>query len=333
MATTTLPQFIRTIDNQFTTTWYDIQAQAADNILLATPIWAMLKMKGCFKTQEGGDQITRTVKYKLPATKAVVKGSIFNQGEIENRTMARWTFRNLSSHVQRSLFTDRENRGKYRIVDYVADRLEDATNALKQQYEIDLLRAAVTDESGIELQGLNDLVPTVTNRATGTYGLIARPTAFTNDVPTAGNIWWTPKYRQLTANPEVNFLTDLKVFWNTVYNNQTAADVLITSKNLFEIYQEWGLDATQIVGSQRMLDLGFTTLKYNGSEMIWSENQTTDDVIFLNTNWVEVVYDPFMFFDMTPWQTIPGQVERICYILCTMNIVSKQLRRHGRLYT
>jgi hypothetical protein len=64
MAVTTLPQFVKTIDNAFTTTWYDIQAQdAADNITQATVVWAALKMRGCFKTQEGGTNIERTVKY------------------------------------------------------------------------------------------------------------------------------------------------------------------------------------------------------------------------------------------------------------------------------
>lgn len=333
MATTTLPTFTKTIDNAFTTTWYQIQAQAADNILNSTVIWAMLKMKGCFKPQSGGTNIERTVKYALPTTKAVVKGDILGAGEIENRTAAFWTFRNLSIHIQRSLFDDRANRGQFKIVDYVSDRLEDASDSLRQQYESDILRAAVTDESGKELQGLNDMIPTSANRATGTYGGINRPTTYASDLPTVGNIWWSPRYLQLTANPEVNLLSNMKVFYNTVSNNQEAADVIVTSKNLYELYQDFGLDQTQLLGNQRLLDLGFTSAKYNGSDIIWTSNMSVDDMLFLNTRWIDVVYDPGMYFEMTPWQTIPGQVERIAYIICTMNIVSKQLRRHGRLYT
>src|SRR5437870_6951563 len=125
----TLPTFTKAIDNAFTTTWYDIKGEAADNILLATVIWALLKMKGCFKTQMGGNLIERTVKYAVPTPIAVVKGDVLGQGELENRTAAFWTFRNVSQHVQRSLLDDTENRGEYRIIDYAADRLEDATEA------------------------------------------------------------------------------------------------------------------------------------------------------------------------------------------------------------
>jgi hypothetical protein len=108
---------------------------------------------------------------------------------------------------------------------------------------------------------------------------------------------------------------------------------------LYETYLEFGLDQTQIVGSQRLLDLGFKAAAYNGSDFLWTPNlfssgtTLVNDILFVNTRWVEVVYDPGMWFEMTPWQTIPGQVERIAYILSSMNIVSRQLRRHGRLYT
>lgn len=330
---TTLPSYTKTMDDAFMQTWYKIQKQAADNILLATNVTAWLRTKGCFKPQQGGNEIHRSVKYAVGPTKAVVKGDVLNTGETPSRTGARWTFRNLSSHVQRSFHDDRANRGEFQIVDYVADRLEDAMNGLKQQYEADFFRAHVTDESGKEIQGLFDLVPPAATRNTGTYGLIARPTTYASDVPTVGNTWWSPRYQQLQSNPEVNLLTDIKKFYNTVTNNQEAVDTMIGSKNLYELYMEWGLDQTQIVGSQSMLKLGFETCRYNGAEFFWTGYMTTDDILFLNTRHIEVVYDPYSFFEMLDWQWMPGQVERWAPILCTMNVISNQLRRHGRLYT
>jgi hypothetical protein len=131
----------------------------------------------------------------------VVKGDVLNSGETENRTAAFWPFRNLSVHIQRSLHDDRANRGRFKIVDYVADRLEDAGTSLRQQYESDILRPATTDESGKNIESLQDMIPQATDRATGTYGGINRPTTFASDLPTVGNIWWTPRYKQLSANP------------------------------------------------------------------------------------------------------------------------------------
>lgn len=336
MPTTTVPTFTKVMDNAFTTTWYEIQPDAADNIMNATPIWAWLKMKGCLKSQEGGTNVERTVKYALPVTKAVTKGDVLPQGVIENRTSAFWDLqdRNLSISIQRSLWEDRANRGKFRIISYVADRLEDATNGMKQDYESKLFSANVTDESGKEIRSLYDLVPPVATRNTGTWGGINRPTNFTSDVPDTGNIWWSPKYKQLTATPEVNLLSDMKSFYNTVGDQIEYPDAIVTSKNLFELYQEFGLDQTQIVGSQSMLSLGFKTANYNGADLIWSKNQLTDDMRFLNSNWIECVYDPMIYFMMTNWQDIPGQQERIAWIITTMTgTITRQPRRHGLLYT
>lgn len=209
---------------------------------------------------------------------------------------------------------------------------------LRQQYERDLLRAAVTDESGKEIQGLHDMIPPVASRATGTYGGIARPTTFSSDVATVGNTWWTPKYAQLTANPDVNLLSDMKHFKNTVENQQETVDGLLTTQTLYETYEEFGLDASQIVGNQKLLDLGFTTLKFKGADMFWSANVTSGDMMFLTSKFIRVVYDPMIWFAMGPWKEPHNQVERICHILCTMNIVPgpkarASLRYHGLLYT
>jgi hypothetical protein len=332
---TTLPtfDFRNAIDNLFTHTWYDVRSQAADNILESTVVWAWLKMKGCLKPQQGGDLIERTVRYAIGTTKAVSKGDVLNQGEIENRTAAFWTFRNLSSHLQRSFFDDRANRGKYRISDYVNNRLEDAMDALKQQYEADLFRAHTTDESGKNIQGLFDLLPPAATRNTGTYGKIARPTTYVSDVPTVGNTWWSPRYKQLTANLDVNLVKDMKEFYNTVTNNQEAIDGIITSKNVYETYTDYGLDQTQLLGNQKLLDLGFTTVKFMGADIIWTAQMTVDDLLFLNSRRLEVVYDPFSYFHMHEWQFITGTLEKIAYITCTKNVVCDQLRRHGRLYS
>src|SRR4051812_46643333 len=112
---TTLPTFSKTVDNAFTETWYDIKAEAIDNILLATPIWALLKYNGCFETQVGGTNVEETIKYAVgPTPLAVVKGDTLTSGEIESETAAFWTWRYLTTHIQRSQIQDQQNNGKYR---------------------------------------------------------------------------------------------------------------------------------------------------------------------------------------------------------------------------
>jgi len=332
-AASTLPTFSKTIDNAFTDTWYEIRAEAADNVLESTILWAWLKMKGCFQQQAGGDTIERTVWYNLGTTKDIGRGDVLPTGTQETHTAAFWDFRNTATNVQRDLLKDAANRGKFKIVDYVDRGIKVAMETMKQTYESKLLTAHVAAETGKSLQGLNDLVPPSGTRNTGTYGRIARPTTFTSDVPTVGNVFWTPRYKILTANPEINLVTDMDSFFNTVTNNQTPVDGLITTKTLYETYSAVGLDQIQILGDQKLLNLGFQTLKFRGADMMWTPNLTVQDILFLNSSKIEVVYDPMLWFAMTDWRDIPGQLERIAYIITRLNIVCDEPRRHGRLYT
>lgn len=340
---TTLPQWTRLLDNSFTETWYEIRPEAIDNILLATPVWAFLKEKGCFKTQEGSESITRTIKYAVGVTPAwVAKGDTLPMGVVETETMARWMFRNLASHVQRDAFTDRENAGKFRIKDYVMKRLTEARDTLVQTFETTVEQTEVTGETGKTWQGLNDIVPAYANATTGTYGQLARPSAYSQIAANNGvykptltqnNFWWGPAYKQMVAPFEVNLVTDMKILYNSIHNNQEPPNCLISDQATFELYEEFGVDKTQIVKDDAsvLLDLGFETLRFKGKPFFWSPNVVASTIEMLNTDYIDVIYDPGMWFDMTEWKPIPNQTDRLAHILCSGNIISDQLRRHGKL--
>lgn len=334
---TTLPQLSETLDNAFLHTWYQIRPQATDNILNGTPVMAWLKEKGCFKKQVGGRYITRTVFYDYPTPTAVVKGDSLGQGEMETETMGVWTWRYIATPIQRSLFDDQQNAGPDKIRDYVATKLQRARSGFSQKHESDFLGTTVTAETGKAMQGLNDIVPIVGDRASGTYGKIARPTTFASDLPTVGNTWWTPKYKQITGPIDVTLVSDMKTMFNTVQNNQEPADGLITDQTTYELYEEFGVDAAQIMmngTTKKILDLGFEALQFKGATMLWTPNATASNIMFLNSAYIDVVYDPNMWAAMTPWKDTSGgtTAERIAHILSAITAVSDQLRRHGRLY-
>ena len=330
----TLPSFTKTIDNYFTETWYEIKPGAIDNILLGTPIWAVLKHNGCFDTQVGGTNVEETIKYGVgPDAIPVVKGDTMGQGEIETETAAFWTWRYLSTHIQRSTFQDQQNNGKFRIKDYVKKRTTEAADALKQEYEKELFnvgRTTVTDESGKYLQSLNEMVPSFNNRATGTYGGIAR-----------SNTWWQSIYKAITTPPEINLLSDMKSLYNNIGLNQDYPDLIACTQNLFEIYEEFALDQVQIIKDETtyLADLGFEVLRFKGNPMVWTPNFSVgagntnkNSMLMVNTKWIKVMYDPTLWFDMSQWKDIPLQAERIAHILCTACLYTNQPRRHGRLY-
>ncbi len=353
---TTLPELTRTIDDAFTHTWYEIRREAIDNILDATPVWAALKGLGCFHTQVGGLFISETIRYGEATTKAVVKGSVFSQGEPQLKTMARWNWKYLTAHAQRSIIDDQQNNGKFRIKSLVTDRLEAAREALIQEFESLVLGAwsSTAETTDITVQGLNELVPpTYSDTGAGkgaadenTYGHIARPGAYAIDgmgnyVPTVTNTnpWWGPKYRLVTAPMAVNLISDMTTLYNSVANNRQPPKLIVCDQTMFETYEDFALDASQIIkdAGTRLADLGFDVLRFKGKPMVWTDamydsTNSKSHMKMLNTDFIKVIYDPQMWFDMTEWKYTALGGERIAHIMCALNIIGNQARRHGELY-
>lgn len=335
-----LPSLTRTLDDQFTETWQEIQTEAIDNILDASPITAMLRRMGVFTTQTGGDIITRTIRYGKKTAAAISEGDVLPQGVPKLKTQARWTWRYIASDIERSVIEDQQNAGKYRIISYVEDRLGAARDGLEEKLEDNFTSAIVTGETGNEMQSLHDLVPPVASRSTGTYGGIARPGAYTTQtngtaVPTTTNTnpWWGPKYLGASTDPEITLVDDMTVLFNTVSNNKQSPNMIVSDQSLFEKYEGFGQDATQIVkdAGAMAVDLGFTVQRFKGVPWIWTEDFTAEHMVMLNTSFIELVYDPQLWFEMTEWKPIALQGERIAHIFLALNLIGTQPRRHGRL--
>lgn len=340
--TTTLPVLTETIDNAFLHTWYEIRPEAIDNILLATPIWAALVQAGCMKPQVGGRLITRTLSYDYQAATSVQPGDTLPQGTKETETMAIWRWKRYASHIQRDAFTDQENNGESKIKDYVGERLKSARDGLEQKFESGIMTAFTAAETGIDPLGLNHILPPLASRTSGTFGGISRPSAYLaadasgieRPDPAGTNPWWGPVYLDgVLASVEVNLLTDLKKLHNGIGMNQSHPNLYILTQSLYEIYEEFALDISQIIkdDTSRLADLGFEVLRFKGKPLMWSPNATTNNAMALNTDFIEIVYDPQMWFDMTAFKPIPLQTDRIAHILCALQVISTQLRRHGRL--
>jgi hypothetical protein len=335
---TTLPSFTRTIDDAFVTTWYEIREEAIDNILSATVIWNALMGAGCFTPQVGSEIITRTIRYGEITPEQVAKGDVMTPGEPSLETMAIWYWKYLAANVQRSTFDDQKNNGPSKIKDYVGSRITAARDGLEQKFETDITAAwSATHEADKAIQGLNVMVPELANRSTGSYGGIARPTGYTTtgvEVPNAGNTWWGSKYLDgVDATKDVDLLDDMKQLYNALHNNQSPPNLIIMDIVEYEIYETYAIDISQIIKDEttRLADLGFEVLRFKGKPVIWAAGAVALNVLMVNTDWIEVVYDPQLWFDMTDWKPQAFEFDRAAQILCTCNPITTQPRRHGRL--
>ena len=322
----TLPTSTRAMDDYFIRNWYDVKAEATDNILESNVIYALLKEKKRFVQQRGGQFITRTVRYGEDTAENVQKGDTLPQGEPDLKTAAQWTWKYIAGKVQRNIFDDQQNSGPTKIIDYVADRLDAAREAVTKQMNTNMIRAFTETEVERAFQGLNHLVPPYVSRAAGTMGTISR-----------SNTWWQCKYKVFTAPMEVNLVSDMRNAYNTATNHQEPPNVIICSQTLFELYEDFGLEMAQIIKDEasKLVDLGFDVLRFKGKPMVWTsglEISTKEQMLMLNLDYIDVVYDPSMWFDMTNWKDIALEGTRIAHILSALNMLTVQPRRHIRLY-
>lgn len=333
-----LPSQTRLIDTMFTTTWYEIQAKATDNILDATPTMAALKTLGRLKTQMGGDRIFKTIRYNIHTANAVGDQGTLSMDDPDTETGAEWTWRNLEASIVRNIFEDTRNRGPAKIKSLVATKLASARDSHPQKIEARLHGAHVSAEGGEEIQSFNDMVPSVSEYTAGTYGKITRPSAFTTTngiaAPSGGNTFWGSKYRSATAPAAMNLVSDMVKMWNGVGENMENPDLILCDKTLFETYELAAVAKEQIVKqtTTRMADLGFEVMQFKGAMMVWSPNMTASTMKFMTSKYIELIYDPAMWFSMDDWKPVENQPKRVAHILSTCNLTASALRRFGLLY-
>jgi hypothetical protein len=326
------------LDDAVLETWYEIRPEAIDNILDATPVTAALRDKGRFVPQVGSKYIERTVKYGNQSTQNIEKGDTISSSVPDLETAAFWNFRWLATPVQGSLYDDCENAGKFKNQDYIMKRLQDARDSMAQQLESDIMDSAYrsadtfASEASKYIQGIPDIVTNSTyNDGDITYGGINR----------SDNSWWRINLKQWTSPREVNLLSDMRNLYNTCYAHQEPINFILTDQTTFELYEEFAEDKTQLVKDtgSRLADLGYEVLRYKGKPLLWSDNvgasynpTASSDMMMLNLNFIDFVYDPNCFFDMTDFKKIHNQLEREAQLVTRCNLVSSQLRRHGLLY-
>ena len=338
-----LPTLTQTLDDAFTTTWYKIRKEAIDNILGANVVTAALREKGCFTPQVGESRIERTIRYGTKTATNVQKGDTLTTGEDKIETAALWDWKYSSVHVQRSLQDDQKNSGSVgKIKSLVNMKIGAAKDALNDKIESTLM-AGIDTGGGTDLRAERD-PNSIMNFLPGgsSYGEAAEYYTGANaaevfgTIPFATNSWWRGQYEVGDSPAEVNLVENMKTLFNNCGKNKDYPDLIITNQLLFEQYENFALDMSQIIkGSGKMADLGFETLKFKGRDMIWSEDMPTINatssnfLLMLNTKYIEVIYDPNVWFDMTEWKYIYNQLERITHIVMAWQLICTQLRRQG----
>jgi hypothetical protein len=343
----------RTFDDDFVNTWYTIQKDAVDNILDATVFTLALKEYGVLKPQVGGTYgWTGTPRYGTKSTQRFQEGSTVTQEPKQLVTMAFLNWRYYCVDINRSLIDDSKNMGPNQIRSYIADRFEAARDALVQDFETMMFQWGAYYAAPLQPNGIYDITPP--NSAISTSGDGSSSDTYATGTSNGGisratNTWWRPwiaydDATQANANKiagptnepyALNLVADIEHMFNTIGANMEKPNFIITSQAIYEAYKEENRDKLQIVRTSfntKAADLGFDTVTWNGATFTWTNSITSNYVIFLNMNHLDLNYHPNVWYEMTPWKDAMNSFDRVAYIVCmTPGLATSQPRRHGMM--
>ena len=322
-------QFTQALDDLYTTTWQKRLPGVFDNVFTAAPFWFWLKDKGKLKPVRGGRFLETNLEYAQNSTvQWIAKGGTVAMNDFKFLTVAQYQWRYLVANILRFGIDEQQNSGDSRIIDWVNAKLNNTEESLTSTLETTLgagSGAATLPAPAID--GLQFLVPDFANIASASFNAGGiDPSVYT---------WWQNQAIDMTGlSFAVNGIAKMRHLLNLCMNNRRmdAPDIILSDMSSYEFYEDAVLPMLRI-NNNRLADAGFENQTFKRIPMVWSP-ALTGRMYFLNTRFIEFVYDPGYFFDMTEWKAIPNQVnDRAAQVELACSFMTNRRRVLGVLST
>ncbi len=317
-----------TVDDLYISIFQKAKAGLIDNFFdpKKSNTLSMLRAKGGFLPQKGGDFIKRDVEVaENDQIFYLEKGSEIDYVDYEFMEEVRYTWRYMAKPIVRFGIDDQQNRGESTLVDMIVAKIKNTMKSYDQL--VDSLVFADNGSSTTIPHGLQHLIaddPTASvsvgelNQSTYSYWRNYY-LDFTSTYGSTDNDWIN------------NGVTAMRTAINSVVGS--GIDLIITSQHIFELMQDDLLQYYQWTGnSPADLGLPTSTPSFQGIPVIWSKN-IGNRMYFLDLDTFNFVYDPAYFFEMSKWHDIPRQPgDRAAYIRLTANFICSARRANGVLF-
>lgn len=324
-----MPTLTETIDNLVTTTWRNRKRTAEENIYNGSPFYFAMRDRGRFEPVTGGRSLSEPVVFaKSDKTKFVDKGSKMSLADQEFLTEAIYDWRYLADSVVNFGVDDQKNSGKAALMSLITAKLDNAENSLIDMFETALAAdgTLIAGHDALPFHGLQQIIPD--DPTTGTFGGLNSA---------AGNeTWWRSQTKSATT---VSFTASGDQLMREIFNDcatnlrQDAPDLIVSGEAPYRYYED-SLTTIHTIQSSRLADAGFNATRFKGIEMVWSPAIADTRMYFLNTRFLKFKFDPRVNFDMTPFKSIPDQInDRVAQIVTAGNIVTGRRKVHGVIHT
>ena len=198
------------------------------------------------------------------------------------------------------------NQGEHQVINWLNAR---KNNALKTAREV-METALYTRQTGKAINSLLDVCSD-----SGTFGGISKTTY----------AWWDAWYSDSCGALSHALMGEVDL--ETTHGGESI-DVIITSSDQFAAYEalvygKYGIRQLKVG------DIFFRALQFRGNPVIWSESCADDEMYFLNTNKLKIVYMKKRAFMMPKFQRISGQLGEEAPIIFKGNLVCSACRNQG----
>ena len=297
-------QLTQALDDLYTTTWQKRLPGVFDNVFASAPFWFWMRDKGKLKPVRGGKNIETNLEYAQNTTvQWIGRGGTVAMNDFKFLTVGIYQWRYLVANVLRFWTEEQQNSGDAKIIDWVQSKLNNTEEALISTLETQLAAGSgAANLPAPAIDGLQFLVPDFANIASASYNAGGiDPSVYT---------WWQNQAIDMTGlSFAVNGISNMRHLLNNCMNNrrQDAPDIILSDQNSYEYYED-AVQPMLRINNTKLADAGFDNQTFKRIPMVWSPSITAR-MYFLNTRFIEFVYDPSAFFEMTEWKSIPNQVD------------------------
>lgn len=329
-------------DTLATTTLQLIRKRMADNIFKANPLGAWLLMKGRVKTESGGKRIDEPLMYATNTTVQAYKGyDRLNVFPTEELTNAQFSWRQAAASVSISGLEELQNAGESAVFNMLKTKIKIADLSLRQWLAEKLLANTTTKDPIRDFLGLDELVEDVAGGSQGTVGGIDK----------AVETWWRNYYADKSGSALGASTTLLNKYLGETYlmvtKGLTQPDLILTDQFMFQRYEDDNRGSLRLTDT-KLMEVGFTNMKFKGATMMWDENIQSGTNItggagtpgtsasgvdhlfyFLNSEYLSCTLHARRNFVMTPFVTPMDQDAKVAQILLAGNMTISNGRFQG----
>lgn len=294
--------FTQALDDLYTTTWQKRLPGVFDNVFSATPFWFWLKDKGKLRPVHGGRFLEVNLEYGTNTTvQWISRGGTVDLSDFRFLTVGQYQWRYLVANIMRYGVDEQQNSGDAQIINWVNAKLNNTEESLITTLETTLVGGSgAATLPAPSFDGLQFLVPDSANVAASAYNAGGiDPSVYT---------WWQSQAIGMTGRSFAIYgIPSMRHLLNLCMNNRAMdqPDIIVSDMNSYEQYEDAVLPMLRITNT-RLADAGFQNQTFKGIPMVWTPSMT-QRMYFLNSRFIEFIYDPMYFFDMTEWKAIPNQ--------------------------